>query len=212
MNLKNYVGRQVKTAILFYQGNENVVAEKVDFFKGVETNRTILKRNSLLSMAKTIIQTTEHDRLSGMIPKQMIYTSSSTIVWEWKSRKVELNVNGSTVLVKLPNLIFVYKPFQNSHYVFAKVRTKIYNAPLPNVSSSGNICWGSSKKVSHNSFESVIKSFESSFFNSEFTHSNNDQAITSGCVVNHLLSINGDAIKTEDLFLTSLNIKNICSI
>mgnify|MGYP003460061868 CR=1 FL=1 len=85
----------------------------------------------------------------------------------------------------IPRLLWKLKG--NSLYVFAlskKVvskKDKLYYAPLFNISNSGSVCMGNTKFTDKGyDYEKIIAKVESGFWESTFTHTNN----------NHLLSTN----------------------
>lgn len=78
----------------------------------------------------------------------------------------------------------VWKLENNSLNVWAIIKDvknkndKLYNAPFFNVSSSGSVCMGSAKlNQSGHDYISIMKKAETSFWNSIFTHSNNDNLL-----------------------------------
>lgn len=83
---------------------------------------------------------------------------------------------------KMPFLLWVYK--NNILSVFAlkrkptKLTDKLYNTPFLNVSSRGNVCMGNVKYGDETKyFDVLIKDIVYKFYNSVFTHTNNDNLL-----------------------------------
>lgn len=82
----------------------------------------------------------------------------------------------------IPRLI--WKLQGNSLDVFAvpeevtSKKDKLYNAPLFNISSDGSVCMGNTKFTdSGYNYEKIIAKVESGFWESTFTHTNNDNLL-----------------------------------
>lgn len=170
----------------------------------------------------------EQKVFENLIPKEIIYAKDSPekgleLKWIVKKSKREIyyskdnNEKGlESKAYNLPTLLFKYS--KKKLYVFAlsdidvdniNQDTLLYHAPLFNISNNGAVCMGNvnlSKVEKFRTFDKCKEFLERLFFNSYFTHSNNEKLINTA----YLLKIKEDVFfNSHNLIKTNLNLNNI---
>lgn len=164
----------------------------------------------------------QYKTFSGIIPKNILIAKDdieSGLELMFFVEKKERNLffkNDAFFdgVYKLPTILFHYK--QNKLFVYAIADTKsidenteLFHTPFLNVYNNNSVCMGNvnlSKLKNLISFESCINLIELAFFNSFFTHSNNDNID----FVSYLNTLNTTKSYTnQNLISTYKTIKNL---
>jgi len=122
----------------------------------------------------------------GLFPENILYfgenNSEPHIIWYRKKSaaslifKKELNVKDGVYI--MPTLVFMLK--NNTLSVFAvktnspNENTRLYKAPFHNIYNDGSVCMGSALIMDSNELKTIIKNYENAFFNSKFSHFQNE--------------------------------------
>jgi PRTRC genetic system protein B len=135
---------------------------------------------------KSII-TSETKILGGFIPSNVLYYSNKggtdNIIWYTLPRQQQLffskDLGVPDGVASIPGLVFYVQGNNLSVYAYkaakVNINTPLYEAPFHNINNNHEVCLGNIKKeINRDSFDSFISSFESFFFNSNFTHSNRE--------------------------------------
>jgi PRTRC genetic system protein B len=130
-------------------------------------------------------------KFKGIIPKNVLCykTMEKEVVWQTKSEIRNLLYREGLPIQSgeyyVPNLLWKLKG--NTLRIFATFKLvedekqHLYNAPFFNVSQDGTVCMGNAEFISSDfDYSVIIKKAETAFWNSYFTHTNN----------NNLLSVN----------------------
>lgn len=117
----------------------------------------------------------------GLLPKELLYlgenNSEPHIVWYRKGAaslifKKDLNVKNG--IYNLPTLIFMLKGKTLSVFAIKSKsineKSDLYKAPFHNIYDNGSVCMGSAIINESNELKTIIKNYESAFFNSKFSH------------------------------------------
>ena len=199
-----------------------VVDEKI----GAEIPFTLESAQKIFSMFSEYKY--EHKVFEGLIPKDIIYAKDSKekgvqLVWIVPKAKRKLffsedNKNDELISEEynIPTLVFKYSRKSLSVYAVCDANannitqdTELFQAPFYNVSEQGFVCMGNvniNKVSKFKTFDKCKEFLETSFFNSYFTHSNNEKIITP----EYLLKIKNEKIfNTQNLFKTKLNLNSI---
>lgn len=157
---------------------------------------------------------------SGITPKNIIKhkTDEKYVVWETPAGikniiyKKELAIKSGEYYV--PRLLWKLSGKKLCIWALLKdvesEKDKLYNAPFFNIYTDGSICMGSAKFLENSyDYAKIISKAEGAFWDSTFTHSNNDQLL----IMNFTNWCNDEKLKKsncEDLLVDSgKNIKEI---
>jgi PRTRC genetic system protein B len=120
---------------------------------------------------------------SGPLPRNLLFFDSSpdkkTLIWhkpsQLKSIYFSNNMNIPSGPVFTPNMLYVKK--QNTLFVFSlktkhpTIKSRIYFAPLYNISVGGSVCMGAALvKKGYSDVQSIMQAWEEAFWNSENSH------------------------------------------
>lgn len=120
--------------------------------------------------------------LMGFIPEGVFYRMGAWSGWEVPARPAVINFKSRSVMLPMPRMLL----FSNGKElrvcaIQGKVkispRTKVFHAPLMNVYSNGNVCWGSVKKPESHPDEIQMKAWETALLEGISTHVNHDHTL-----------------------------------
>jgi len=110
-------------------------------------------------------------KLNRNVIKMDVSNQGYEITWEPKNYSSTVIVVGEHFPVKWPKIIF--KANVDKLWVYVLKQGKLMSNPFPNVSGGSQMCFGNiDKKNSFSDFEDFFETFESYFFNTSFTDSN----------------------------------------
>lgn len=134
------------------------------------------------------IDNIDHYSFSGMIPKNVLTykTDEKYIIWQTPAEikniiyKEGLPISSGEYFV--PRLIWKLNGNKLSIWAIKEdiksEKDKLYNAPFFNIYNDGSICMGSAKFLEGSyDYAKIIKKAENGFWNSTFTHTNNDNLL-----------------------------------
>lgn len=154
----------------------------------------------------------------GLLPKNVLYFGESNskphIIWYRKGPaslifKKDLNVKDGIYM--LPTLIFMLKGETLS--VFAtksksiNEKSDLYKAPFHNIYDNGDVCMGSALIKESNELKTIIKNYESAFFNSKFSHFQNEGSPIKGNLNTYFNKIVDKQIPFDNSLLIKTNKK-----
>lgn len=133
----------------------------------------------------------------GFLDKKIIYVNENIFIWEAEAKKrfFKFSLLKDT-LVHVPRLVFRFsngnlKVFTVKGKKLITKETKLFKAPLMNVSDNGDVCMGNVrlKDLIEKTLVEKMKTIEYRFFNSIFTHWNTNQVIK-GNIMPYIKNIN----------------------
>lgn len=143
-------------------------------------------KESLAVFADAISAATSY---RGMVPHNLLYIAPNTVAWwtptskrrVWFQKSEDCPVEGTAEIVH-PGLIFITTPGDWAVFAFIDngqrpdANTMLYKAPYFNIDDRGSICAGNTTLPPHAGPDS-IGAFESAFFQSRFTHPNDEDLV-----------------------------------
>lgn len=121
----------------------------------------------------------------GLIPENVLYYDpfgDHIIFYTKPDYRTLFFKSFPTAKYRIPYLLWVFE--NNRLSVFAlktkpkNLKAELFNAPFMNVYSSGNVCMGTvSMDIEYSNYDSLMESIIDKFFNSFFTHTNNDNLL-----------------------------------
>lgn len=157
----------------------------------------------------------------GLIPKNVISYSENKyyIIWVTeKSKEKHLfttRAGVKTGIYPIPRLL--WKMDSESLWIYAlkehdeiNEETILYNAPFMNISSNGLVCLGTVKLMKTEDYQKFIDNVYYQFFNSYFTHTNNDKLLKMNYTTFLKQNVNQDYFNDELLIPSEkTKLKNI---
>lgn len=190
---------EAKKAIVFYQNDVSVYAEVHQIENGNFMEGRPLEKTELHEI-HSIVKNDEKLNEFKCIPFRNILSFfcnsfRTDITWIYPAGKVKLlyskEVKGLTTgEYFIPNILFrsngedvdVYA-IKSQDILTISPDTQLYKAPFFNTSSFGGVCMGNVKIREGNSLTEMVHNIEYAFFNSVFTHTNDDK-IVKGSILN----------------------------
>lgn len=149
---------------------------------------TVETVKSLFNFVNNLEETKSY-KFKGIIPSHILKykTDEKYVIWQTEpGLKNILYANNLPIKSEtywVPRLI--WKLNKNKLNIFACSKTikssqdKIYNAPFFNVSIDGSVCMGNTKFLDNNyDYEKIINKVIVGFWESKFTHSNNNELLS----------------------------------
>jgi len=128
--------------------------------------------------------------LKGFLPDNLIYldqnnAKSDHIAWFMNKRKADLYFDKRVKIPdgkgNMPMTLFIWNGSLNVFALKSEPKSlddKVYEAPFPNISDSGFVCLGNTKRQDKPKiFETAIKVYETAFFQSRFTDEGLDRRL-----------------------------------
>lgn len=190
MNIHNPISRvtpQPFTALIFHKSEEeqsisNVTRHPIE--GGVIKHGEYVSVKEVKKLLAKIQNTQESS--AALIPRNVIINSETQLIWYVKAKKrdmwVKLNGKEHKLSVIYPALLFCCSK-KRKLKIFALASNKrptlsslLYNAPLMNVSSNGDVCQGTAQLPVSIDI-STIPEIEDTIFESNFTHVNNQKTL-----------------------------------
>lgn len=139
---------------------------------------------------------------SGFIPRNVLSVDNEMgkISWYTEPCKKGLIFEKTikSTIYPIPYLLWVYDSGKINIYALKSEPKsnldEIYSAPFFNIYRDGSVCMGNVKLKEKNTFEDIIEDTELAFFNSTFTHLNNNNIVKGNYV--ELM----DSLKMKDSF------------
>lgn len=183
---------KLSKAVLLYTGGQQSYATVNEIIETPDGGMAIgagvaATSESIGELAKILSQNV---RMGGFLPETVLCIGLSEVYWWMPPCKRPVffkesqgkGIGNRSATVSHPGLVF--RVSSNGWSVWAvkgKKRptpsTKLYQAPYLNVWSSGQICTGSVITPDSATYEELA-AWETSFFNSFFTHTNTDKLVT----------------------------------
>jgi len=194
--MSNY---EPKTAIVIYKKDTSLTYCEVhnikdgEFGPGRPLTKSELEDISILAKDQTESESNEAFPFRNILAFNLD-TIKKKVMWIYPAGKIKLLFSNSVSGIKsgeyyIPNIIFKYNrpklhvyAIKNKDISKLEPGTKIYKAPFMNVGYDGDVCMGSVKVKKARSINDIIKNVETSFFNSLFTHFNDQQIVKGNCI------------------------------
>jgi len=179
------------TAIVMYGNDKNSVITHATLHRVKKDNTlglgSVMNNNKFLRAVNDCLSTTKEPTVEITNPNVIIDTHQ-LLVWQKQRFKSDMWFRtGSRVLsyyVEWPPLIFIANKENKSLSVFSAatnsrltMETRLYHAPLMNISSNGLLCLGTATLPSTISSK-AIDECESALIDSQFTHTNHENTLT----------------------------------
>lgn len=181
----------LKFVLCFY--SNSVIHHEYDSKTNSLSQGSLLTTNSLKAIFNFVLEDTSLKKteygFASIIPSNVLKFSSKSkrIVWVTPEREKKLLYQKSCPVksgkYRIPAMAWVLKGNSLDVYALQSTeniteKTKLYNAPFFNISYAGLVCMGNA--VFDNKFtdySKIIIDVENKFFNSYFTHSNNNELL-----------------------------------
>lgn len=175
---------QLKTVIDIYESvkRKNYYVEEKQVVNGQVLSASPLNVEKVKDVFNYLFQSNKNKkevRWKGIIPKNVIFYEPETLIWNVLPGKRKLFFQDKETLNKeylIPGLVFILKGTSLNVYAYKGVwiedEDDLYLAPFPNINSSGNVCMGNMDVEYKNTYEETINKIQDDFFNSIFTHEN----------------------------------------
>lgn len=220
-----------QAALVFYQADETSKDTYVEYFdmdrNGQPINAhplTLREANQLAKALKTAKEEKEPRlKINGILGSHILHLDprNGKVIWFTKAGQRQLYFTESLGILKgranVPPMLWAAN--KNSLFVFAlksnrrpNESTPLYYAPFFNVYENGNVCMGTvNVQIKEStSVEEFTSSWEQYFFNSYFSHLNDQNPIKGNCVClwNDLINT-GKPFPKEVLKKTNKTLKNL---
>lgn len=222
-----------KSALVFYQSDRRNSDNYVEFFDMDENGSPInahpltIRESQRLSKCLSIQNKKDKDFLkpNGIMSQNILYLNSSDkekVIWFTEAQERDLffveNLTIPNGKANVPTLVWCANKYNLKVYAVENNQrpddnTVLFYAPFFNVSENGNVCMGTVDVQIKNStsLEEFIKSWETYFFNSYFSHlMSNHNPIKGNCVnLWRNLIENEGKFPTDILMNSNLILKNL---
>ena len=169
----------------FHTVENEMIGAEIPFLESVAKN--------IFSLFNTADDNYHVKTFEGLIPTSILFArdcqeKGTHLIWHVKKQLRKLSFSEKCKITSetysIPHLVFSFKNGNLAVYAVDDVdsisineNTPLYNAPFYNTYADGKICMGNvdlKKANSFLSFEKTVTYLENVFFNSVFTHSNNE--------------------------------------
>jgi len=159
----------------FQEGRPMTIQELVVFKQMAESKSTELQKNCY-----------PYRHILGF----SIDFADGEMIWVYPAGEVLLHYKSKLPGFKtgkyfIPNLVFKYQDEELNVYAIKSEDllnlspdTQLYKAPFLNVNEDGDVCMGTAKVKKSKNLTEMIKNIETAFFNSEFTHTNQNKIVS----------------------------------
>lgn len=200
-----------KMAIVVYESkeqHEGIYLERRDIVNGQMQSGIPLTRKCITDIMETIAIDKEDSnyRIVGGIPSNLLYVDFSPgrmkLVWYNQPEKRQAYFAKALGIqdgeMSMPGLLYVVEDTKLMVYAFkgSKPKSKLYRAPLFNVSDDG-VCLGNArmKRPRETTFQGMIEYWEGLFWRSEFSH-----ILGGNPIIGNLSILIKQLIETNDKF------------
>lgn len=199
---------------LFFYSNGNILISKRlkdDSFSDYKPITEDTKRDLAIYLSE-VKKEQENFYIKGLIPRNIHYFDNDNfkVIWTTKAgvRHQLFKTNSNSIEsgnYPVPNLIWCAK--KNSLKVFAykeiNGEIELYKAPFLNTSSCGSVCLGNVKfDFKDKDYLKIIQKIEIKFYESYFTHTN-DNALIDGNIVEFYKKYKNKKVFPEKLLIKS---------
>ena len=152
---------------------------------------SVVSQEKLSTLFESYISSESKIDSKNIINERLLLDTPDNLIWYRKRFKATMWFRAKEGVINVDAecspLLFVVNRRRKSMRVFAlssntrpTTNTKLYNAPLMNISGNGDLCLGSAKLPDIiNGTEESLSLCEASLIDSQFTHANNDETIRS---------------------------------
>jgi len=222
----------VKALLLYRSQSESrsyyVEAFDIDKKTGKPINAHPLAQNELNALSKALLTKEQKQQAylmpNGLLPDKVLTlnTHSGVVLWYTPAQEQTLFFKDTLTIpsgrASVPAL--VWKASKTALRLFAlmenqkpDLKTSLFNAPFFNSSSQGNICMGTVHVdiCESSSLEEFMKAWETAFFNSYFSHLNDQHQPVKGNIIQLWQSLidSGKPFPTELLTQSSFTIQQL---
>ena len=187
------VGHIPHFALVFYSNGAGQLANLATKHRINANNQLGLGRvvsNQQITVALSEAANSGLNKVPQVLPSTLLVDTPATLVWyaKRKLQRMWFRVGSKPIsfLVEWPPLLFQLSKDSRSLRVFAlgsdqrpSERTRLYHAPLMNISDNGLLCQGTAKLPGELSVASIAEC-ESTVYDSQFTHTNHDHTLKGG--------------------------------
>ena len=177
---------ELKFNLSFY-GNGNILISSYDAYSDTYSDFKPITEETFETLNKFFKKKINQKKyfIKGMIPRNIHYfdVESLHVIWTTEEKQMEQLFTDDKIengFYPVPKLLWKFHKGNLSIYAYKIEKGKIvlYNAPFLNTSLNGSVCSGSIK-YDFDTFDyaKIIQIIESKFYNSYFTHTNNDKLL-----------------------------------
>lgn len=157
--------------------------------------------------------------IKGMIPRNIHYfdVESLHVIWTTEEKQMEQLFTDDKIengIYPVPKLFWKFYKGNLSVYAYKieKGNVVLYNAPFLNTSLGGAVCSGSIK-YDFDTFDylKIIQIIESKFYNSYFTHTNNDNLLKINLLEFYQTYLNAKKFPNNLLIKSNVSYDSLCS-
>ena len=174
-----------KFALVFHQVQRQTVVTKHNVENGILKSGTVVEPIDIIQATINATKSTSQNNQAKteIISDRVLFDDHNKIIWYSKASNREMwfavrDCGNATLRVWWPNLLFVVDKKNSAMSVFAlatgarpTAKTRLYQAPLMNMSSKGRVCLGSANLPKEKSVNNIVD-MENCIYDSNFSHLN----------------------------------------
>ena len=206
---------------LSFYGNGNILISSYDIESDTYSDFKPITEETFETLSKFFKKKLNQKKyfIKGMIPRNIHYfdTENLHVIWTTEEKQAEQLFTDDKIkngVYPVPKLL--WKFYKGSLDIFAykieKGKIVLYNAPFLNTSIHGDVCSGSIK-YDFNTFDylKIIQIIESKFYNSYFTHTNNNKLIKINLLDFYQNYLNAEKFPNNLLIKSPVSYDSLCS-
>lgn len=206
---------------LSFYGNGNILISSYDIESDTYSDFKPITEETFESLNKFFKKKLNLKKyfIKGMIPRNIHYfdTESLHVIWTTEEKQTEQLFTDSKIkngTYPVPKLLWKFHKGNLDIFAYKIEKGKIvlYNAPFLNTSLGGGVCSGSIK-YDFDTFDylKIIQIIESKFYNSYFTHTNNDKLLKINLLEFYKTYLNAEKFPNNLLIKSNVSYDSLCS-
>ena len=211
---------ELKFNLSFY-GNGNILISSYDIESDTYSDFKPITEETFETLNKFFKKKINQKKyfIKGMIPRNIHYfdVESLHVIWTTEEKQTEQLFTDDKIengIYPVPKLLWKFYKGSLSVYAYKieKGNIVLYNAPFLNTSLSGAVCSGSIK-YDFDTFDylKIIQIIESKFYNSYFTHTNNDNLLKINLLEFYQTYLNAKKFPNNLLIKSNVSYDSLCS-
>ena len=206
---------------LSFYGNGNILISSYDIESDTYSDFKPITEETFETLNKFFKKKINQKKyfIKGMIPRNIHYfdVESLHVIWTTEEKQTEQLFTDDKIengIYPVPKLLWKFYKGSLSVYAYKieKGNIVLYNAPFLNTSLSGAVCSGSIK-YDFDTFDylKIIQIIESKFYNSYFTHTNNDNLLKINLLEFYQTYLNAKKFPNNLLIKSNVSYDSLCS-
>lgn len=211
---------ELKFNLSFY-GNGNILISSYDANSDTYSDFKPITEETFETLNKFFKKKIKQKKyfIKGMIPRNIHYfdVENLHVIWTTEEKQMEQLFTDDKIkngVYPVPKLLWKFHKGNLCIYAYKIEKGKIvlYNAPFLNTSLAGSVCSGSIK-YDFDTFDylKIIQIIESKFYNSYFTHTNNDKLLKINLLEFYKTYLNAEKFPNNLLIKSNVSYDSLCS-